>query len=102
MKSEIKRTNYFDKINSGSPYFGNINSGSPPPAHPPALYVVKSSQRVLLLNVYFLGFQEELRKEFFDTNLPARLEKYSALLKSRNEGKDFFFGDKVRHRPHIK
>jgi len=37
--------------------------------------------------------KEELKKEFFETTLPARLEKYWALLKSRNEGKGFFFGD---------
>ena len=42
-----------------------------------------------------ISFQEELKKEFFETTLPARLEKYWALLKSRNEGKGFFFGDKV-------
>lgn len=39
--------------------------------------------------------QEKLQKEFFETTLPARLEKFSALLKGRNEGKGYFFGDKV-------
>jgi len=41
-------------------------------------------------------------KEFFETTLPARLEKYSALLKSRNEGKGFFFADKVTHTKWVK
>ena len=35
--------------------------------------------------------------EFCKTTLPPQLEKYTALLKSRNEGKDFLFGGKVRH-----
>jgi len=34
--------------------------------------------------------QEELTKEFFDTTLPARLEKFDGLLKG-----PFFLGDKV-------
>ena len=37
--------------------------------------------------------QEELSKEFFDTTLPARLEKFDALLKG-----PFFLGDKVRYK----
>ena len=48
-----------------------------------------------------ISFQEELNKEFFETTLPTRLEKYSALLKSRNEGKGFFFGDKVTHTKYV-
>ena len=34
--------------------------------------------------------KEEISKEFFGTTLPARLEKFNALLKG-----PFFFGDKV-------
>ena len=34
-------------------------------------------------------------KEFLETTLPARLEKYEALLKSKDEGKGFFLGAKV-------
>ena len=37
-------------------------------------------------------------KEFFGTTLPARLEKYEGLLKSRDEGKGFFLGAKVSMR----
>jgi len=37
--------------------------------------------------------QEELSKEFFGTTLPARLEKFDALLKG-----PFFLGDKVRYK----
>ena len=36
--------------------------------------------------------QEELGKELFGTTLPARLEKFNALLKG-----PFFLGDKVRY-----
>ncbi|XP_073252272.1 hematopoietic prostaglandin D synthase-like isoform X1 [Porites lutea] len=41
--------------------------------------------------------KEELKKEFFGTTLPARLEKFEALLKNRNEGKDFFLGEKLTY-----
>ena len=34
-------------------------------------------------------------KEFLETTLPARLEKYEALLKSKDAGKGFFLGAKV-------
>ena len=34
-------------------------------------------------------------KEFLETTLPVRLEKYEALLKSKDEGKGFFLGAKV-------
>ena len=37
-----------------------------------------------------------MRKEFYGTTLPARLEKFEALLKNRDEGKGFFLGEKVR------
>lgn len=37
--------------------------------------------------------QEELGKEFFDTTLPARLEKFNPLLKG-----PFFLGDKVGYK----
>ena len=37
--------------------------------------------------------QEEMRKQFHETTLPARLEKFAALLKG-----PFFMGDKVRHK----
>ena len=36
--------------------------------------------------------QEEMKKEFHETTLPARLEKFDALFKG-----PFFMGDKVRH-----
>ena len=36
--------------------------------------------------------REDLEKEYFETKLPARLEKFDALLKG-----PFFLGDKVRH-----
>ena len=32
---------------------------------------------------------------FFLTTLPERLGKFETILKSREEGKSFFFGDKV-------
>ena len=41
--------------------------------------------------------KEELKKEFYGTTLPPRLEKFEALLKNRDEGKGFFLGEKVRH-----
>ena len=40
--------------------------------------------------------KDELKKEFYGTTLPARLEKFETLLKSRDEGKGFFLGEKVR------
>lgn len=40
-------------------------------------------------------FKKKLWKEFFETTVPDRLGKYEALLKSRDEGKGYFFGDKV-------
>jgi len=39
--------------------------------------------------------QEELKKEFVEVTLPAQLQKLEAILKSHNEGKGFFLGDKV-------
>ena len=33
--------------------------------------------------------------KFFLTTLPERLSKFEAILKSREEGQSFFFGDKV-------
>ena len=41
--------------------------------------------------------KEELKKEFYGTTLPPRLEKFEALLKNRDEGKGFFLGEKVRY-----
>ncbi|CAH3180261.1 unnamed protein product [Porites evermanni] len=41
--------------------------------------------------------KEELKKEFFGTTLPARLKKFETLLKNRNEGKDFFLGEKLTY-----
>ena len=37
-----------------------------------------------------------MKKEFYGTTLAARLEKFEVLLKSRDEGKGFFLGEKVR------
>jgi len=34
-------------------------------------------------------------KEFFENTFPAKLQKFQAVLKDRNEGKGFFTGDKV-------
>ena len=45
---------------------------------------------------FTLKIKEEIRKEFYGTTLPARLEKFEALLKNRDEGKGFFLGEKVR------
>ena len=45
---------------------------------------------------FALKVKEEIRKEFYGTTLPARLEKFEALLKNRDEGKGFFLGEKVR------
>ncbi|CAH3190126.1 unnamed protein product [Porites evermanni] len=39
--------------------------------------------------------KDEIKKEFYGTTLPARLEKFEALLKSRDEGKGFFLGEKL-------
>ena len=47
---------------------------------------------------YLSWFKAGLEKEYYETTLPARLEKFEALLKSRDEGKGFFLGDKVRAR----
>ncbi|CAH3190129.1 unnamed protein product [Porites evermanni] len=41
--------------------------------------------------------KEELKKEFYGTTLPPRLEKYEALLKNRDEGKGFFLGEKLSY-----
>ncbi|CAH3155185.1 unnamed protein product [Porites lobata] len=41
--------------------------------------------------------KEEIRKEFYGTTLPPRLEKFEALLKNRDEGKGFFLGEKLSH-----
>lgn len=38
-----------------------------------------------------------LEKEYNETTLPATLEKFEALLKSRDEGKGFFLGDKLTY-----
>ena len=45
---------------------------------------------------FALNKKEEIRKEFYGTTLPPRLEKFEALLKNRDEGKGFFLGEKVR------
>ena len=45
---------------------------------------------------FFLIIKDGLKKEFYGTTLPARLEKFEALLKSRDEGKGFFLSEKVR------
>ena len=45
---------------------------------------------------FALKIKEEIRKEFYGTTLPARLEKFEALLKNKDEGKAFFLGEKVR------
>ena len=45
---------------------------------------------------FALKMKEEIRKEFYGTTLPPRLEKFEALLKNRDEGKGFFLGEKVR------
>ena len=42
--------------------------------------------------------KKKLWKEFFETTVPDRLGKYEALLKSRDEGNSYFFGDKVSRR----
>ena len=53
-------------------------------------------QGIMMFLVSWICFlfvsQEEIRKEFFGTTLPARLEKFNALLKG-----PFFLGDKVRY-----
>ena len=46
---------------------------------------------------FALNIKEEIRKEFYGTTLPPRLEKFEALLKNRDEGKGFFLGEKVRY-----
>ena len=45
---------------------------------------------------FALKIKEEIRKEFYGKTLPARLEKFEALLKNRDEGKGFFLGEQVR------
>ena len=45
---------------------------------------------------FTLILQEELCKKFFETTLPASMDKFQNILKKRNEGNDFFLGDKVR------
>ena len=42
--------------------------------------------------------KEELKREYYGTTLPPRLEKFEALLKNRDKGKGFFLGEKVRYR----
>jgi len=37
-----------------------------------------------------------MQKEFFETTLPARLKKYEGFLESRDGGKAYLFGEKVR------
>ncbi|XP_068737236.1 probable glutathione S-transferase 9 [Montipora capricornis] len=41
--------------------------------------------------------QATLEKEFFESTLPSRLEKFSALLQGTSEGKAFFFDDKLTY-----
>jgi len=41
--------------------------------------------------------KEKLKKEFFENTFPAKLQKFQAILKDRNEGKDFFTGDKLSY-----
>ena len=57
-----------------------------------------SHNLVLVIYNFFFAFiiKDEIKKEFYGTTLPARLEKFEALLKSRDEGKGFFLGEKVR------
>ena len=57
-----------------------------------------SHNLVLLIYNFFFAFiiKDEIKKEFYGTTLPARLEKFEALLKSRDEGKGFFLSEKVR------
>ena len=57
-----------------------------------------SHNLVLVIYIFFFAFiiKDEIKKEFYGTTLPARLEKFEALLKSRDEGKGFFLGEKVR------
>ena len=42
--------------------------------------------------------QEELCKTFFETTLPTNMERFQNILKKRNEGNNFFLGDKVRQK----
>ncbi|XP_067047614.1 glutathione S-transferase 1-like [Acropora muricata] len=41
--------------------------------------------------------KEELCKTFFETTLPASMEKFQNILKKRNEGNNFFLGDKLTY-----
>ena len=51
---------------------------------------------LVIYNFFSFIIKDEIKKEFYGTTLPARLEKFEALLKSRDEGKGFFLGEKVR------
>ena len=65
----------------------------------PVGFTPNSVPQNLVLKIYDLlcfKIKEEIRKEFYGTTLPARLEKFEALLKNRDEGKGFFAGEKVR------
>ena len=53
---------------------------------------------VVFKHIILSWFKAGQEKEYYETTLPARLEKFEALLKSRDEGKGFFLGDKVRAR----
>ena len=58
-----------------------------------------SHNLVLVIYIYiFFAFiiKDEIKKEFYGTTQAARLEKFEVLLKSRDEGKGFFLGEKVR------
>lgn len=47
---------------------------------------------------FTLILQEELCKTFFETTLPTSMEKFQNILRKRNEGNNFFLGDKVRQK----
>ncbi|XP_073251801.1 glutathione S-transferase-like isoform X1 [Porites lutea] len=56
--------------------------------------------RVAMVKAHFQKDEEEkkkLWKEFFETTVPHRLGKHEALLKSRDGGKGYFFGDKLTY-----
>ena len=70
------------------------------PGHPTSdftLFWKILGQEIMMFVISWTCFlfvsQEELSKEFFGTTLPARLEKFNALLRG-----PFFLGDKVRHK----
>jgi hypothetical protein len=48
--------------------------------------------------ITFIVLQKVAREEFDSTHLPTFLTKMTALLKSNNDGKGFFVGEKVRNR----